>query len=406
MSLQVTVIGGGMIVHDQILPSLYQLQRLQVVTDIQIVATSSAHIPHLRSERFTSAFTGHSFTSIPDATADPAHRDPDRYRAVVEQMAPSQLVVVATPDPLHFDMVRWALEHDQHVLCVKPLVQSYAQAMTLAQLARERGLYVGVEYHKRFDRRALEARRHYRQGRFGEFRIGEARLIEPYYYRHSNFQNWFTKENSDPFTYIGCHYVDQIWFITGLRPVEVRVRGVEGDFPNGKRAYLWSSGQVIFENGAILHTLNGLGYPDEGAGSNDQGITLYCEDRVRGGLIKHNDQYRGVDHGYVDSQAGVHYRFINPDYFRLVPWPGTGLRPVGYGYDSIEAHIRAADELPRELGARRQRLAEIDAHGILATPHNSSINELVVEAARASIQCDGLPVRISYDPQPHVVAIP
>ena len=75
---------------------------------------------------------------------------------------------------------------------------------------------MGVEYHKRFDRRSLDARGLYRQGRFGEFRCGEAKLVEPYYYRHSNFQNWFTKENSDPFTYIGCHYVDLVYFITGL----------------------------------------------------------------------------------------------------------------------------------------------------------------------------------------------
>ena len=111
---------------------------------------------------------------------------------------------------------------------------------------------MGVEYHKRFDRRALDARGQYRAGRFGQFRCGEAKLIEPYYYRHSNFQNWFTRENSDPFTYIGCHYVDLVYFITGLRPVEVAVRGVEGKFPNGNVGYLWSAGQVVWENGAIL----------------------------------------------------------------------------------------------------------------------------------------------------------
>ena len=30
-------------------------------------------------------------------------------------------------------------------------------------------------------------------------------------------------ENADPFTYVGCHYVDLVYFITGLRPVEVSV---------------------------------------------------------------------------------------------------------------------------------------------------------------------------------------
>ena len=163
------------------------------------------------------------------------------------------------------------------MLTVKPLVLKYAQAKEIEELAHRKGLFVGVEYHKRFDRRSLDARGLYRRGRFGEFRCGEAKLVEPYYYRHSNFQNWFTKENSDPFTYIGCHYVDLVYFITGLRPVEVSVRGVEGAFPNGKIGYLWSAGQVVWENGAILSVVNGLGYPDEGAGTNDQALCMFCE---------------------------------------------------------------------------------------------------------------------------------
>src|SRR5690606_33760785 len=121
-------------------------------------------------------------------------------------------------DHLHHEMLRFCLEHGQHVLCVKPLVQTHAHAEDIRELARSRGLFVGVEYHKRFDRRALEARKLYRAGRFGEFKLGYGCLIEPYYYRRSNFQNWFTKEQADPFTYVGCHYVDQVYFITGLRP--------------------------------------------------------------------------------------------------------------------------------------------------------------------------------------------
>ena len=40
--------------------------------------------------------------------------------------------------------------------------------------------------------------------------------MEKWYYRESNFQNWCTTEHTDTFTYIGCHYVDLVHFITGL----------------------------------------------------------------------------------------------------------------------------------------------------------------------------------------------
>ena len=398
MPIDITIVGGGMIVHDQILPSLYHLQRTGVVGDIQAVATSSARMRDLINDRFANAVPGQSFTAYPDPSEDPSKRYNDLYKQVIPKMKPRQMVVIATPDQLHYEMVKFALEHDQHVLCVKPLVQTMEHAIELEKLARERGLFVGVEYHKRFDRRSLEAREQYRKGRFGEFKLGEAKLMEPYYYRHSNFQNWFTKENSDPFTYVGCHYVDAVYFITGLRPVEVSVRGVEGTFPNGNVGYLWSSGTVRFENGGVLNVLNGLGYPDDAAGGNDQGMRLFCEGQGKGATIEHNDQFRGVSHCYLDKDSGAHFRYVNPDYFRLVPWVGDGLKPVGYGYESIEGNVMAAAQLEdatanlagdEALAKRQQLLETIDEKGIIATPGNSYINELVTEAARLSIAADG-----------------
>ena len=54
------------------------------------------------------------------------------------------------------------------------------------------------------------------------------------------------------------------------------------------------------------------------------------------------------------------------------------------------------------LEQRRQIIREVDAAGIIATPANSFINELVVEAARQSILADGALVKIHYGNNPHV----
>ncbi len=186
---------------------------------------------------------------------------------------------------------------------------------------------------------------------------------------------------------------------------------MEGAFPNGKIGYLWSAGQVVWENGAILSVVNGLGYPDEGAGTNDQALCMFCEGADRGAIIRHDDQFRGVSHGYTDRQSGAAFRFVSPDYFRLVPWEGEGLKPVGYGYDSIEAMVQAAIRVnaagegaagSQALARRQQALDEIDRRGILATPANSAINELVIEAARLSITQGGRQVAIEYKPAPAV----
>jgi predicted dehydrogenase len=242
--------------------------------------------------------------------------------------------------------------------------------------------------------------------------MGEAKMIEPYYYRFSNFQNWFTTDRTDPFVYVGCHYVDLVYFITGLKPVEVSVSGVKGKFPNGNEGYLWANGRVRYDNGAVLSVIDGLGYPDMGAGSNDQCLVMFCEGNGKTGMIAHDDQYRGVIHCYLDGiGGGSAYNYVSPDFFRLVPWEGRGYNPIGYGYDSVAATIEAIHRIETEtmsfpddraLARRREIIRETDEKGLIATPANSSVNELVVEAARMSILRDGEWVRIVYGDNPRV----
>jgi len=411
--IDVLLIGGGMICHDQLLPSLYHLQRTGCIGKITVCSRTAATVRKLAEDgTLSEAFPGQGFDPLPDYRSNRDAVVPDGFIDAISNLAPHNLVLVATPDTLHNEMIHHALDADQHVICVKPLVQEYRQAVEIEKVARDKGLFVGVEYHKRFDRRALVARAEYRKGRFGEFKMGEARLVEPWYYRESNFQNWFTCENSDAFTYVGCHYVDQVFFITGLRPTNVSAIGIKGTFPNGNEGYVWATGRVIFENGAILNVIDGLGYPDDGAGTNDQGITMFCEDGNRGAVIKHNDQFRGVEYGYVKTAGDdALFRYVNPDYLKLVPWTGAGSKPVGYGYESVESLVQTVQNVRQAAGGeagdgaiarRRDTIRAIDAAGIIATPANSAINELVTEAARYSILHDGVPVDIHYEPEPKV----
>ncbi len=375
--MQVIIIGGGMIAHDQILPSFFQLQRLRLVKEIAVCARQESTLQTLAaSETIQRAFPGQSFRS----TTEP-------YREAIARMPPHNLVVIALPDHLHFDAIMAALEADQHVLSVKPLVLKAAEAEVIAQGAFRRGLFVGIEYHKRFDDRSLMARRKYRAGDFGEFRLGAACLMEKWHYRHSNFQNWCTAENSDAFTYIGCHYVDLVHFITGLIPVSVSVYGIKDQYPNGREGFLWTDARIIWSNGACLNVQNSLGCPDEAPGTNMQGLTLYCAGSNNGALLRHSDQYRGLEYVYTqrsESPGSTIYAEPSPDYFQYVDLGGGGLTPVGYGYRSIEYLLRCCLRVESATD-RQQAIREIDEEGIAATPANSRYNERVIEAARQSI---------------------
>ena len=339
------------------------------------------------------AFPGQRFRMYPESGS--AGRQPELFREILGRMAPRNLVVVAVPDQLHFSVVMEALRREQHVLCVKPLVLEYRQAVEIAAESRQRGLLVAVEYHKRFDDRSLMARRRYRQGMFGEFRLGTACLLEKWYYRRSNFQNWMTAEHSDAFTYIGCHYVDLVHFITGLLPVSVSVYGLLDRYPNGNEGYLWTDARVIWNNGACLNVQNALGFPDAAPGTNTQGLTMYCQGAEDGALLCHSDQYRGLKYSYTEKPDGpgaTVYTEPSPDYFQYVDLGGPGLVPVGYGYRSIEHIVKTAIRV--NGGDAVRVLEEIDAAGILATPENSSYNERVIEAARESVRNGGREVRI------------
>jgi D-galacturonate reductase len=385
---EVLVIGGGMIVHDQILPSLYQLQRLGRIGSIAVCASRHETVRLLAAnEMIGRAFPGQSFRALPDSPGAPR---PELYRDALAQLPPRQLVFVALPDQLHFAAIMEALGRDQHVCAVKPMVLERRQGVAIEREARQRNLLVAVEYHKRFDDRSLVARRAYREGRFGEFRMGAAYLLEKWFYRRSNFQNWMTAEHSDAFAYIGCHYVDLVAFITGLTPAAVSVYGILDRFPNGSEGYLWTDARVIWNNGACLNVQNGLGLPDSAPGGNSQGLTMYCSGADEGAWLAHSDQYRGLQHCYTSPAA---YMEPSPDFFQYVDGGGPGLVPVGYGYRSIAAIVEAAGA----VDSGEKTLAEIDAAGILATPANSRYNDAVIEAARESIRNGGREVRCCVD---------
>lgn len=412
--IDVAIIGGGMITYDLLLPSVYHLQRTGYVNDIKICALDSAPLKALKnSKEIEEAFPGQDFEAFPSLSEPEKNKFPELYKEVIASMKSRQMIIVAMPDQLHYPVVMEALKNNQHVLCVKPLVLKYEQAAEIEKIAFDKGLFVGVEYHKRFDRRSLMAKRGCELKQFGEFVMGEAKLIEPYYYRSSNFQNWFTCDKTDPFVYIGCHYVDLVYFITGLKPVEVSVSGVKGRFPNGNEAYMWANGRVRFENYAILSVIDGLGYPDQAAGSNEQCLQMFFEGPGKTGMIKHNDQFRGVEHSYLEGigPGGSAFNYVSPDFYRIVPWEGKGYKPIGYGFESVAASVTMAHNIENEVNGlsetdslkkRQKIIKEVDEKGIIATPANSYINELVVEAARISIQNDGEIVKIEYGKNPHV----
>src|SRR5258705_5262929 len=119
MPPQVTIVGGGMITRDQLLPSLYHMQRAGTIGEITVCASRPRTVRALASdELLLRAFPGQSFRALPDS-GDADTPRPELYREAIASMPARQIVVVAVPDALHFEVILAALEHDQHVCAVK-----------------------------------------------------------------------------------------------------------------------------------------------------------------------------------------------------------------------------------------------------------------------------------------------
>lgn len=401
-STPVLLIGSGMIAHDQILPALLQMRREGAIGEVSVCSLHNRSVSRLaNAPMIRRAFPDVGFTPVTDPEAEPDAAHYDLYRKALADLPPYSVAVVAVPDQHHHPIVLDALRARQHVCCVKPLVLRVEHALEIEREAAKRGLLVGVEYHKRFDPRSMMARDHYRRGRFGEFRLGTARLMEKWHYRESNFQNWFTADATDSFVYVGCHYVDLVHFITGLTPSAVSVHGILDTLPNGKEGYLWTDARVLWENGACLNVQNSLSFPDAAPGPNTQGMTLYCSGGGRGAMIDHSDQYRGIAYSFGEAATGAgnpQYSEPSPDYFLYQDRGGPGLVPTGYGVRSVRHIVEEALRVEREASSvpqRREVVRGIESAGILATPANSRHNEAVCEAARLSILGGGELVRLS-----------
>jgi hypothetical protein len=129
-------------------------------------------------------------------------------------------------------------------------------------------------------------------------------------------------------------------------------------------------------------------------------LTLHCSAQDRGALLRHSDQYRGLEYVYArrpESPGGTIYAEPSPDYFQYVDLGGGGLTPVGYGYRSIEYLFRCCLRVESALDQQRA-IQEIDREGIAATPANSHYNEQVIEAARRSILNGGATVSVGSPP--------
>ena len=381
--LDVLVIGGGMFCEDAVLPTVFQHRRYGHVGRVIVASRRAATISRLRE-----LFPNDEFDGVPEPAKGNREKSvPDSYKPVLEELGEHGLVYVTTPDDMHTQMVLDAIEAGHHVVCMKPLCLKVAEAWRIIERARELGAYVFTEYHKRRDRAVRALRYRYRKGDLGEALYGHAWIEEPKYMPLDKFRRW--AERSSPFEYIGTHYVDAFYYVTGLMPRRVAAFGQKKYLPaQGSDAYDAIQAVIEWENGAAFWVQTSWVCPDKNAKMTQQGLML----QGTKGEYKADHADRNL-YFVTDDKGFEHY---NPNFMKPyddwdapdgIDWTGYGFESNSQGILDVRRMLSAAEGEPKaqQLEIRRRMIEEWEAGGLRCMPRHALIGVAVNEAVRLSV---------------------
>jgi predicted dehydrogenase len=384
--VDVLVIGGGMICEDMVLPTLFQERRRGNVGRLQVVSLNSGIIQRLRT-----VFPDDEFEGIPDPGKHPPSQDmPAEYKRLIAELGDHGCVFVTTPDHLHTRMIIEAVEAGHGVVSMKPLCLKVEEAHQIIAAADKHAGYVFTEYHKRRDRAARALRYRYRKGELGEALYGHAWIEEPKYIPLDKFKLW--AHRSSPFEYIGTHYADLYYYVTGLLPKRVAAFGQKKFLPTqGSQAYDAVQVVIEWENGSAFWIQTSWVCPNSNAQMTQQGMMLHCT----GGEYKADHANRNCY--FVTDKGG--FEHYNPNFMKpfdswvpdeQVEWQGYGFESCSQGLRDVQYILRETEGLSKTAALKRRReiLAEFDANGCRAMPRQALVGVAINEAARLSVDND------------------
>jgi predicted dehydrogenase len=283
---------------------------------------------------------------------------------VLRDVPDLDVVAVATPDHLHTPVILAALRQGTHVITEKPMCLSIHEADQIVELAKEKNLIVAVDMHKRYDPDHVRIRDDIKN-RIGEPLYGVAYLEEPLEVSTSTFK-W--AEQSDPFSYVGPHWVDLIWHYYRSKPVSLTAVGQKKRLSReGILAYDAVQVRIDFANGMSIHFHNNWITPPDFEGPVNQGHEIVGAD----GKVESDQQYRGLRFWH----KGGGCRTVNTHFTRDVARPDGGKACVGYGVDSLTAGLAAICRR-KFFDAGREELA-----GLYPTAEDGRLTVAIVHAA-------------------------
>lgn len=372
---------------------LFDLRRRGKVGNLSMVGTNGTKFPGIRehfkrniSEKYNGLDV--SFRSYPN---DDVERDEKAYISALDDLKPGDCCTVFTPDDTHYAITKAAIERGVHVMLTKPPVHKLDEHNELMALAKEKGVLVCIEVHKRWDPIYSDACGRIRQ-QLGEFVYFNSYMSQPKF-QLATFKAWAGK-SSDISYYLNSHHIDfHCWALQGrARPIQVVAMGSRGvankepfDIDTEDSISLmvqWKSDTDQTTIGTALYT---AGWVSPKSDVHSQQRFHYIGSK---GEIMADQAHRG----YTVAHDEFGYASVNPLYMKYTPdEQGNFNGQLGYGYRSFDSFIDAVDQIQ----SKTQTTESFDSQ--LPTLTTTSTLTAILQAGRLSLDNQSRRVVIQYD---------
>ncbi len=250
--------------------------------------------------------------------------------------------IICLPDHMHFKAAQTLISQGIHCLMVKPLTPTLGEARRLVALQKKKKVYAAVEFHKRLDETNLFIKRALADKVLGDVLYFTVDYSQQIHIPVSTFKSWAGKTNI--FQYLGVHYVDLIYFLTGYIPVRAMAYGTRNLLVSrGINTYDSIHAMVEWQdprrkNKFFISNLNTNWIdPDNTSALSDQKYKVVGTK----GRMECDQKNRGLE--LVQERLGT--RQINPYFSEYLLDASGRMRFGGYGYKSILIFLADVQDL-------------------------------------------------------------
>lgn len=337
------VTGGDLSKTGTILASVIQSSKQVEISSVTIISYSESSQKRVaNSAKHTNEILG---TQIP-VTFFSLEDKSEEWLEIFIKESNFSFCINSLPDHLHFKFTSLSLNCEVPTLVVKPLTPTYKEGLGLQKIASETNTYCAVEFHKRWDESNLYLKNSIDHKRIGELLYFDVNYSQKITIPSVQFKSWAAKTNI--FQYLGVHYVDLIFFLTGKKPKSISTYGTKkklvqlgiDTWDSVHVTSIWGDSNNSKNDFYAHFNLNWIDSNNTTAMS-DQRISVIGTD----GRIDCNQKNRGIEE--VTDLGGA--QSINPYFSSWLADENKLQQLNGYGFKSINSFITDINKLQRGL---------------------------------------------------------